>query len=264
MLRTHVDAWADTMTSVLDLAPTLGADDLSAPTDCPGWTVQDVLAHLAHLESVLAGIEADTRPDVDGGSTLASDYTEAGVLARRGRPASQVVDELRAAVEARTAALSDLPDDASAPAPLTPGGVSWTWDTLLRNRVIDAWTHEQDIRRAVGRSGGLDRAAAVVTLQSLAAAMPFVVGKKVGAPMGTTVRWQVTGPVELELGVTVGEDGRARRDDAVASATTTITLDSETFCVLAAGRRGAESVPVEIDGDVDLGRRVVAAMTVTF
>ena len=35
-----------------------------------------------------------------------------------------------------------------------------SWETLLRNRPLDVWMHEQDVRRAVGRPGGLDAPAA--------------------------------------------------------------------------------------------------------
>ena len=44
---------------VVALLRSLDEDDWSRPTDCPGWDVKAVAAHLAHLESVLAGRPQD-------------------------------------------------------------------------------------------------------------------------------------------------------------------------------------------------------------
>jgi hypothetical protein len=40
-------------------------------------------------------------------------------------------------------------------------------------------------------------------------------------------------------------------------------MTSETFTILAAGRRSPDAVDVEIDGDEELARSVLAAMTLT-
>ncbi len=42
-----------------------------------------------------------------------------------------------------------------------------------------------------------------------------------------------------------------------------LTMDTETFVVLAAGRRGWDDVDVKVEGDDDLARRVGIAMRVT-
>lgn len=261
MLQTYVDAWRESVRSVLDLAADLDADDWSRPTDLPGWSVLDVVAHLAHLESVTAGVETDEVPDT-GATIVASDYTDAGVAARRGRTPEQVLEELRTSFATRSAVLDVLPDPAASASP-TPGGVAWTWDTLLRNRAVDAWSHEQDVRRAVGRPGSLDSPGAVVTTHTFAAGMPYVLGKKVGAAPGTSVLWVLTGGVPLEVGATVGDDGRAR-GGAPGDPTTTLTMTSETFTVLAAGRRTPTTSEVEITGSAHLAQQVLAAMTLTF
>ena len=76
------------------------------------------------------------------------------MLQRRSQSLAEVTAELRAAITVRSEQLTDLPDDPDQPAPVTPGGIDWTWDVLLRNRCVDMWVHEQDIRRALGRPGG--------------------------------------------------------------------------------------------------------------
>ena len=42
-----------------------------------------------------------------------------------------------------------------------------------------------------------------------------------------------------------------------------LSMDTETFCVLAAGRRGCRRRHVDVEGDNDLARQVIDAMGVT-
>lgn len=264
MLQTYIDAWLASARDTLALLEDLDVAQWTTPTDLPGWTVADVAAHLAHLEAVTAGHVVDEAPTTASPGGLASAYTEAGVEARRGHTREQVLTELRAGIDARAASLAEAPpSDPSARADHTPAGVGWTWDTMLRNRTVDIWCHEQDIRRAVERLGGLDSPAAVVTTHTFALAMPYVLGKKVGATAGTAVLWNLTGPLAMQVGATVGDDGRAR-PGVPGSPAATLTLSSEDFAVLAAGRRGPGAVRVEVEGDADLAHRVLEQMAVTF
>lgn len=260
-LQPYVDAWRHSIHATLDLTDDVEDHEWMLSTDLPGWDVHDVVAHLAHLEAVLAGQTPDTEVDATASGVL-STYTEAGVQERRGMSPTDVVAELRAAVAAREAALVDLPSDPKAPADRTPGAAPWTWEVLLRNRAIDAWCHEQDLRRTLERPGSLDSPGAHVTTRTFAAAMPFVLGKKVAPPAGTSVTWEVTGPVDLTVGATIGPDGRAtpERSD---SPDVTLRMSSEGFCILGAGRRRPEAVGVTINGDDELGARVLASMAVT-
>jgi uncharacterized protein (TIGR03083 family) len=260
-LEPYLQAWRGTADDLFDLLPSLADDDWSKPTDLPGWTVHDVAAHLAHLESVLAGHDAQPVVRGVGGQAPAVEYTQAGVDARADRNPEDLIQEFRSAVEARTERLRDLPDP-SAKADTTPGGVDWTWEVLLRNRAIDVWAHEQDIRRAVGRPGSLGSAGAQVTTRSFAAGMPFVLGKRVAPAPGTSVVWRITGDVPLEVGAVVGDDGRAAAKVA-DEPDATLTLTNESFTVLAAGRRTPDHVDVEVDGDEQLGRAVLDAMVLT-
>ncbi len=266
MLPTYVAGWRESVAAVLDLVDGLDAAGAATPTDCPGWTVQDVVAHVAHLESVGAAGTGDPSTDAADARELPSAYTEAGVAERRDRSLDELVEEIRDAVARRAEQLQDLPDDPSTPAPVTPGGIDWTWDTLLRNRCIDIWVHEQDIRRALGRPGGFDGTAAQVVAMTFSFAMPYVLGKQVRPPAGTVVRWDVTGPVPVDLAVMVGDDGRAHRLDTLQTSeapTATLRMDVETFTVLAAGRRRRGDLDLVIDGDEALAHAVLDAMPVT-
>jgi uncharacterized protein (TIGR03083 family) len=260
-LEPYVQAWQGTARDVIELLPALSDGDWTTPTDLPRWSVHDVAAHLAHLEAVLAGHDAVWPTAGGGGKAPAPEYTQAGVDARADRSPAELIDELRQCVEARTEQLRELPDP-SAKADRTPGGVDWTWEVLLRNRVIDVWCHEQDIRRAVGRPGNLGSGGAQVTTRVFAAGMPYVLGKRVAPAADTSVVWHVTGEVPLEIGAVVGDNGRASpqiADDPTAS----LTMMSETFTILAAGRHSADDADVEIAGDEELARAVLGAMALT-
>lgn len=260
-LQPYVDAWSESAHAVLDLTDQIADHEWMLSTDLDGWTVHDVVAHLAHLEAVLAGQSPDTEVDATAAG-VTDTYTQAGVEARRGHSTTDIVAELRAAVAAREAALTELPDDPRAPADRTPGSAPWTWETLLRNRVVDLWCHEQDLRRALDRPGGLDSSGARVTAGTFAAAMPFVLGKKVAPAAGTSVAWHVTGEIPFDVGATIGDDGRAA-PQAPEQPTVRLRLSTETFCLLGAGRRRPEDLQVDIEGDEQLAGVVLSAMSVT-
>jgi uncharacterized protein (TIGR03083 family) len=264
LLDTYVRGWRESAEAILALAATLDDTDWARPTDCPGWDVKDVMAHLAHLETALCSSEQTTYV-ATGATEVTSAFTEFGIAARRDRTAAEVTAEFAAAVELRIKQLANLPQDPSAPAPVTPGGIAWSWDTLLRNRAIDVWVHEQDIRRATGRRGGLASIGAQIAVMTFSLAMPYVIGKLVRPPAKSTVRWEVTGETPLELAVRVGEDGRASQVDPYdqPSATLSLSMSTETFTILSAGRRTPDQVAVAIDGDHDLGMATLCAMAVT-
>ncbi|WP_030483836.1 maleylpyruvate isomerase family mycothiol-dependent enzyme [Nocardioides aequoreus] len=259
-----VEVWLLAVDDLTTLVADLDPSDGLVATDLPGWNVADNLAHLAHLEAVLAGApEHDVEvPEAPHLQRPMQYYTEAGVLARRGRLLPELVEELREAVTTRYAALrADPPTDASAPPPRTPGGVGWDTGTVLRNRPFDVWLHEQDIRRALGRPGGLDGAPARHTLSVLVAGLPMVVGKRVAPEVGRGVRLELP---QAGLGVTavVGDDGRARFDEDAVPATT-VRLTTEDYVVLAAGRRPPEATAPEVEGDRELAARLLASLAVT-
>lgn len=263
LLSTYVAAWRDAADRVLELFADLGYDDLAVLTDCPGWTVRDVVAHLAAIESDLAGAGAVDVDAVSPGEVVSA-YTQRGISDRAGRSRDELLTELREAVAIRAERLeSDPPADPLVRADTGPLRLDWTWETLLRNRVIDVWVHEQDVRRAVGRPGAMDAPAAHVTTHTFAAAVPYVVGKKVGAAPGSTIVVEITGPVATTVGVRMNQSGRAERVDPADDPDVRLTLDTEAFTVLGAGRRPVDDVSVQICGDAELGRRVLEQLAVT-
>jgi uncharacterized protein (TIGR03083 family) len=269
-LEWYVDVWAGAVDDTVELLRSLSDDDWATPTDLPGWDVRAVAAHLAHLESELAGHpQAQVEvPESAHVISLMGRYTEMGPVARRAWPTDDIIDEFAQSAATRLAALrADLPTNGEGVPPITPGGIGWNWETLLSNRPLDVWMHQQDIRRAVGRPGGLDSPAAAHTAGVFARGLGYVVGKRVGAPPGTSVVQEVTGPHPLHAAVEVGDDGRASPVTAPvtgpAEPSVTLRMDLESYVVLCGGRRRPDDVPVTVEGDSELGRRVLDAMAVT-
>jgi uncharacterized protein (TIGR03083 family) len=265
-LSGYIQAWQESLDDVIALLRDLDDAAWSTPTDLPGWDVRSVAAHLAHLEAELSGesapVDAALLTDT---KALTASFTQAGVDARAQATRAQILDELtRAAAARREQLAADPPTDASAPAPLAPGGLGWSWEVLLRNRAVDVWMHGQDIRRAVGRPGALNDAGSATVVTVFAMSFPYAVGKRVAPPAGTTVVLDVTGVHPVHLAVAVDETGRAvPLTEDPAEPDVHLTTDTETFVVLGGGRRPVAELPVTVVGDAALGHAVLEAMAVT-
>lgn len=263
-LASYVEIWKQACDDFVALARAIPEDAAHLVTDLDGWDVQDNVAHTAHLEAVLAGAPEDTvevtpAPHI---KTATGFYTEQGVLARRGRSLAELADELEDAVARRHAdLLANPPTDGSLPAPKTPGGVPWSTETLLGNRPVDVWMHEQDIRRALGRPGGYDSPSATFVVTRFGGSLPMVLGKRVRPPVGTGVVVAVP-EMHMQVGAAIGDDGRAVAAD-LDDPHARITLTPEAYVVLAGGRRTPDRVEVDIEGDEQLARAVLDSLAVT-
>ena len=266
-LNGYVEVWKTAVDNVVELLRELTDDEWSTPTDLAGWDVRAIASHLAHIESEVSGVEqakVDV-PELEHLTAPSALYTESGLIARQSLGNMGIVDELVHAVDARLQQLRENPPtDGSALPPFTPGGVPWDWERLLRNRPLDVWMHDQDIRRAVGRPGGMTSPGAAHCVMVLTMSFPFSVGKHVAPPAGTTVVLDVRGGHPVHLAVEVNADGRAvPMPHDPLDPTVRLRMDTETFTILGGGRRTPEDLPVEIIGDQDLGRAVLVAMAVT-
>jgi uncharacterized protein (TIGR03083 family) len=264
LLAGYIETWKRACADFIALGRTLAPEELELETDLEGWDVFDNIAHTAHLEHVLATGEEETVAVEEAAhiKSITGLYTEQGVVARRGRGVASVLDELEAAVAARSAMLdADPPSDGAAMPPRTPGSVPWNNETLLGNRPLDVWMHEQDIRRAIGRPGGFDSPAAAHTIRRLAGGLPLVLGKRVSPPAGTSVRIDIA-DAATSIGAIVGDDGRAKfavLDEPDAR----IAMSAESFVILAGGRRKPDRVKVEIEGDETLAKAVLESFAIT-
>ena len=249
--------------SISELCSDLDEGQWQASTECPGWSVQDQIAHLVGSESMFMGRpmpDHELSEPAPHARNPVGERNEVLVDYRRSWPPEKVLEEFREVTSERLAQLRAMSDDdlgAEAMTPLGPG----TLRDLVAIRAFDAWVHEQDIRRAIGRPGSLSGAGAAHSLQRCLSAMPFVVGKKAGAHEGSTVVFDVTGETSGTLVVAVRE-GRAKPTSEVPdNPTVRLTMNVEAFTRLGCGRwsprEAIDNGDVRIDGDRALGERIV-------
>ena len=254
-----IDKLELTYRAISDVCSGLTEEQWKSPTELPGWSVQDNLSHLIGTERMLQGLPlADHAPgDSPHVKNAIGEFNEREVDSRRSSPGADVLAEWDELIEQRIATLRGADESYYAAEAMTPTGPGTVAD-FLHIRIMDLWSHEQDIRRAVGRTGGYDNASAAHSVDRLVRTLPIVVGKRAGAPEGATVRIEITGPVSRSLSFAV-RNGRAAQVDATGSdPLATVTMDCETFMVLALGRKqGGDVDGVSIEGDRDLGERIV-------
>src|SRR5439155_1064509 len=121
---------------------------------------------------------------------------------------------------------------------------------------------------SLGRPADLDSRGAKFTQGMIVDAMPFVVGKKVGPPEGSTIVFSLSGLLPREVVITV-VSGRAKPvDDVPERPSVRLAMDCAIFERLACGRvepkRAVDAGEVLIDGDDELGRRLVGEMNYMF
>lgn len=255
-LKGFIDAHFDALQAIQELG--LNESNADVATDLPGWSVRDILAHLLHIEEALTtGVDPATH---SGGAHVDSAYTQAGVDSLSGESVEAMLARLSELAEERGRQLDPPPSDPKAPAPNTPAGMNWDTGTLLRNRMLDVWVHEQDLRRALGLPLRLDAPAARLTLGGFAAALPMIFAKRAGVPAGHPVRIEVSGPFEFVTTLEVDEGGRAAESNAKPQ--TEIVMTSEEFLLLMAGRTKPSDLNVVVTGDTAVADAILAAMNI--
>src|SRR5690606_13565405 len=180
-LAGYVSVWRRACADAIALLRELEPHEWDASTDLDGWAGRAVAAHLAHLESSLAGNPQERVSVPEGLAHVRSPmsaFTEMGVIARRDWSGQQIIDELADAVAVRAAQLeAEPPTDAAARPPKTPGGIDWDWETLRSTRRLAAAMREQDSRGAPGRPGSRGRPAVAHCIRRLTPGLAMVWGK---------------------------------------------------------------------------------------
>jgi uncharacterized protein (TIGR03083 family) len=271
-------------TAVSLLCATLTAEQWELPTSCPEWSVKDQVIHLIGTESMLDGRPTPQIPGASSappfGDHVRNDigrFNEAWIVALGHLDGPTILDLFNEVTRERLGALRALDWTAWDEVGWTPVGQA-PYRRFMQIRVFDCWVHFQDIRSALGiselgasgpnesgggASGGGDSwsvldgidggAAAEQSVDEVVRALGLLIGKRAGAPEGSTVALTLTGPVRRQIFVAV--EGRAtvvaRLD---ARPTVSLTTDSVRFVNLACGR---------IEGDTDLGQRIIGHLAFT-
>ena len=259
-----IDMLCDVWTSLDSLFASLNEEQWKTMTECPGWTVQDTLSHLVSSEKGLHGEPPTTHraSDLSNVKNPIGEFNEHEIDARRALTGAEVFAEWREIEAKRRHTLTTSGDDYFAREMMTPTGPG-TFADFLHIRVMDAWVHEQDIRRALSIPGNDDCPAADHSLGRFARSLPMVVGKRGKAPDGSTVTVRTTGPVAKTYHVATN-NGKAAHVESAENPLCTIALDSNSYVALCCGRQFWKpgDTRVTISGDGELAGRILSGFNV--
>jgi uncharacterized protein (TIGR03083 family) len=264
-----VDVLADVWGSMERLGADLDAEEWKHPTDCPGWSVQDNLAHIIGIESVILGRPepAVALPDLPHVKNDLGRSNEIWVESFRSSSPAAVLEAFREVTQLRLAELRSLTEEGWSAPSWTPTGPGTVRD-LIPFRVLDSWIHELDMRRALGRPADMESAPARLALGRLRGVLPVIVGARLRPPDGTRVAFLIEGPGGFAEAY-VMKSARAEALDPVPDPVAeqvdaTLHMDADTFVRLVGGRGDLDEVAaaVRLEGDASLGHRVIGHMKV--
>lgn len=208
----------------------LAEDGWARPSGCPGWSISDVVLHLAQTDE-MATASAERRfteaaaafgnraASVPAGATV-DDLAGLAVTAERGRRGREVYQRWRAASAAQAKALGA--HEAGARLPWVAGDLSAI--TLATTRLSELWIHTGDVATGLGRElVSTDRLRPIARLAWRTLPYAF-------ARAGRTL----SGPVALALTAPDGTAWEFTPDGPVA--TTVVTGPALDFCLVAARR----------------------------
>lgn len=264
-----LDIWQSALETIVALGAAATDEQWRLPTPCPGWSVGDVVAHLVDIEQMMAGsARTEHEPDWSSLPHVQADFgrfTEVGVDVRRTHARNDVLAELQATIELRRSQLDAVPEGAEV---IGPFGNPTTMDRLLRIRIFDTWAHQQDIRAALGHDDGWDTPAAAVSQEQIVRALPYVWARTVGAPEGTTVRIEMTGPeLSRDVAVTAVAEGKGIDAAPGPDATVWLTASWPDLMRLACGRVDPDEpglrARIVVRGDETLAAALLPALSIT-
>ncbi len=268
-LQPYIDAWTHSIESINDMVSPLSEGEWNRRTDCPYWSVRDVVSHIIGFECELLG---DPRPihtlpsDLRHITSETARYTEVPVDKRRHHTAPEMTSELEYTIIRRSRQLRNESRQPDATVRGIGGGET-TLEQQLWGRVFDVWVHEQDLRRALDQPGNLASAAAVMARDFLLRALPKVVAHDAGARPGSAVVFDVHGPLEFMRTIRVNAEGRGTIDSAVSlGPAVTFVVDWETFLRLLCGRVKTSAVgedQLKVEGDQSLADAILSHLAVT-
>ena len=244
--RDALDGLEATWSSTISLCESLTDEEWSRDTGCPGWDVHDQIAHIVGIESDLLG-----RPSAAGDSTDFVVRLEVGVTSRRALSSAELLDELRDVSGERLKVLRDADLKEEGFSPFGPMEVG----RFLGIRTFDSYAHEQDIRRAVGRSGHLEGPVPVHARETILRGLG-----RLGLPDESSLVFDISGVARP----IVFKDGKGLVvEDLPSSPTATLAMPLEAFIALGCGRSDADRAAATVYGDQAVGENVLGRMSVT-
>jgi len=255
-----IDKLEETWRSISEFCATLTEAQWKTPTQLPNWSVQDNLAHLIAFESEFHGLPRPehTATDKSHVKNELGDSNEDDVDYWRSFTGAEVLAEWNKIFEARLTEMRTADDAYFAREVMSPVGPTTVAD-FMHIRVLDCWTHEQDMRRVLGLFGHQSGPPAEHTIDRLIRTVPMVIGKRAGTAEGECVVIRITGHVQRVVTTTIVEGRGKVSNEIPATSRCDISMDSDTFMQLATGRATYDEVSanVSISGDVEHANRVL-------
>jgi uncharacterized protein (TIGR03083 family) len=229
-----------------ELLDSLGPDALHRPT-ANGLDVGELVVHLASMESAVA--------ETIGFEQVVTDETEVEARTRRylevagADPLGDGRRRWRAAVDALDAWAVRGGEQGALPW----NGFTVSRRTLLTSRAFETWTHDDDIRDALGRERVVPHPVELGVMSELAVNILPLCLAAAGTTVEAAARLVLTGEGGGEW--TVSLDGAEHGAPAV-----TIRIDVVDYCRVVADRLAPEPAAcgATLEGDEAIGRTVLA------
>ena len=257
------ETWSSIDRTLVDRPPEV----YELATPCPGWSVRDVLSHLFGFEMMLRGEPVPTHEGAwpEHVRNPIGEFNEAWVEAYRSLPGAEVLDIFRQTTREsleRLRALSDAEWDR----------VGWSpegerpFHRFQETRVLDSWIHLQDIRDALLEPADDHGPGEEIVVNRFEAALPYVVGKRVGAPEGSYVRINLSGRLARSIRLVVREGRAITLEASDQTPDLELTTPVALFWRRAAGRISADAFlrasATDVRGDETLARRLADSLAV--
>jgi uncharacterized protein (TIGR03084 family) len=209
-----------------------------APSRCAGWSVTDVVLHLAQTDEMArASLDGNFREHLEGvarswGAAADVDQgADAMVAAERGAPGPDVHQRWRTGAAELRSMLAGC--DPSTRVPWVAGDLAAR--TLTTTRLAECWIHTGDVATAFGPlPPATDRLRFIARLAWRTVPYAFT---RAGRP--------APGPVAFVLEGPAGDEWRFLPDDP---ATTTVTGPALDLCLVAGQRADAADTALRADG----------------
>ncbi|MBV9950310.1 MAG: maleylpyruvate isomerase family mycothiol-dependent enzyme [Acidimicrobiia bacterium] len=240
-----------TVAELSQLLSTLAPADWMQPTEVAGgMSVRDLVLHLVGVERYLLGQLG--RADTIDAPTVEHHFPVLHAAASAdlgGADAPAVARAWWLAAMDLVAATAEIgPDQA-----VTYHDLAGSVGGMLVIRTFEVWTHDDDIRRAVGLPlNVLDDARLSLMSSTLMGVLPYGLARAGTVQAGRTVRFDLTGPGGGAAFVASLSPDEPPGDPDLVIETSALDL-----CRLASNRMSIDDIDVRIDGDRSLLRPVL-------
>ncbi len=261
--RLGVEGFRAERAALLEIAHSLTDDEWNAPSDCAGWAVRDVVAHMG---SVLHGVvDPSAMPDLSAGTEPSM---EAPVAQRRGLPIADVLDEYETYSGQAADSFAALQDPPLGDTLLPMGELGTHPMSMLASTFLfDCYCHlRHDILSPTGPierpEPPRDEMRLRPTVEWMVAGLPWMCSDALGF-VDRPVAVHLVGPGETTFTINpIGAEGRVVVTNGAADgAAATATSSDHDFVVWGTQRRPWRDY-VKLEGDAAYAGRVLDVINI--